>query len=46
MNNICSFIKFTYFVLQILKVYNINCSKSYAGRGLKRLYFIQGKTTK
>ena len=34
MNNRYSFIKFTYFILQILKVRNINCSKSYVGRGL------------
>ena len=47
MNNIYSFIKFTYFILQISKVgCNINCSKSYVGRKLKKLYLIQVKTTK
>ena len=41
-----SFIKLTDFILQILKVCNTNSSISYVGRGLKRLYLIQVKTTK
>ena len=46
MNNTYSFIKFTYFILQILKVCNIKLSKFYVGKGLKRLHLIQVKTTK
>ena len=46
MNNIYSFIRFKYLIYETLKVCNINCSKSYVGRGLKRLYLIQVKTTK
>ena len=46
MNNIYSFIKFTYFILEILKVCNIKRSKFYVGGGLKRLYLTQVKTTK
>ena len=42
-NDIYSFIKVTYLILQILKVCSINCCKCYVGRGLKRWCLIQVK---